>query len=308
MPLPNGYSVRAATREDAGPITDMFIEQEVVLNGEPESTAEDLYDDWATPGFDIDRDTWVILADGELVAYAGIVKNIPPDIYASYGAVHPAHSGKGLGTYLFEAVELRAVEMGGGRARVRQWVDAKDRAATEILTGRGYSFVRRFWRMDISLDEEVPVVPDPEGVTIRPFAAGRDERVAHAVLEQAFTEHWGYTPKTYEEAAPARWEAEWFRPDLSLVVEATGEMVGVCINGPRFEDGYVEDVGVLPSFRGRGIATALLRRSFLLFKETGMKRACLNVDSDNVTGAMRLYEGVGMAPGTSYDVYEVLLS
>lgn len=296
--------MRPATRADAAAITEMFIEQETLMNGDPESTVEDLYDDWSTPGLDMERDTWVIFRGAELAGYVVIVKSIPPDIYVAYGGVRPSHHGNGLGTFLFESVERRAAEIAGGAASVRQWIDAKDEAAIAIVKGRGYSFVRRFWRMDAPLYAEPAEGSDPEGITIRTFAQGQDERTAHVVLEKAFAEHWGYTPRSYEESATARWEAEWFRPDLSLVAEAGGEMVAVCINGPRFDDGYVEDIGVLPEWRGRGIAEALLRRSFSIFRELGFKRASLNVDSDNSTGAMRLYERVGMEPGTCYDVYE----
>lgn len=304
MSLPDGYSVRPASRSDAEVITEMFIEQEVLINGEPESTPEDLFDDWATPGFVIERDTWTVFSGDELVGYCGIVKNIPPDIYAAYGAVRPSHWDRGIGNYLFDVVERRAVEIADGPASVRQWVDAKDERAIELLIRRGYEFVRRFWRMDISLEQELPSPGEPEGISIRGFVKGSDERTAHDVLEAAFAEHWGFSPRTYEQAAESRWEAGWFHPEMSLVAEADGSMVAVCINGPRLSDGYVEDLGVLPDWRGRGVAETLLRRSFSIFKEQGKRRACLNVDSDNSTGAMRLYERVGMRPATSYDVYQ----
>lgn len=303
MTLPDGYSVRAAKRADAESITAMFVAQEMMLNGQPESTVEDLYDDWSTPGLDLDHDTWVLLRGKDIVGYSGIVKKIPPDIYAAYGAVHPSHWGRGLGSFLFEQVERRSLEKAGGSVSVRQWVDAKDEAALTLLRKRGYEFVRRFWRMDVSLDAVAE--PDPiDGVTIRTFEKGRDERRAHAVLEEAFAEHWGFTPRTFEEAAVGRWDAEWFRADMSLVAEADGDMVAACINSPRLHDGYVEDIGVLREWRGRGIAEVLLRKTFWIFKEHGLKSGSLNVDSDNSTGAMRLYERVGMVPGTSYDVYQ----
>jgi len=304
MALPDGYTVRAAARDDAAAITEMFVEHEMLMSGQVESTVEDLYDHWTTPGVDVARDTWVVHHGDEIAAYAGIVKKIPPDTYAAYGGVRPSHHGRGLGTYLFKTVESRAVEKEGGPAAVGQWVDAKDKPAQAILQRRGYGFVRRFWRMDISLDETVPDTRDIEEVGIRPLMKGSDERVAHDVLEGAFAEHWGFTPRTYEEAAVSRWEAEWFDPKMSLVAEAGGRMVAVCINSVRNQDGYVEDIGVLREWRGRGIAEALLLRSFSIFKDAGLKTASLSVDSDNSTGAMRLYERVGMHTGTSYDVYE----
>ena len=304
MSLPRDYSVRPATRDDADAITKMFVESEILHNDEPESTVEDLYDDWSSPGFDIVRDTWVVFDGPELVGYAGIVKSTAPDIYSAYGGVKPSHWGRGIGTYLAGAVEHRAIEKAGGPAVVRQWVDAADETAVALFEGRGYTFVRRFWRMDVPLDNEPEAPAEIPGVSIRPFEKGRDERTAHEVLENAFAAHWGFTPKSFEQAAQARWDAEWFRADLSLVAEVDGRMVGVSINGQRLEDGYVEDLGVLPESRGRGIAEALLRTSFRMFHEVGMRRASLNVDSDNSTGAMRLYERVGMQTGTRVDIYE----
>ena len=282
----------------------MFVEQEILLSGQPESSAEDLYDDWSGPGFDMEHDTWVVLSGNEVAGYAGIVKTVPPATFAAYGGVRPSHMSRGIGTFLFEIVEARVVEKGGGSGVVRQWIDANDSSAIALLERKGYEFVRRFWRMDLSLEDDPPAPEPIEGVTIRPFQKGIDERLAHEINERAFASHWGFTPRTYEQAAVSRWDAEWFRADISLVAEADGSMVALCINGVRFDDGYVEDLGVLEEYRGRGIGEALLRKSFQIFKGLGLERASLNVDSDNVTGAMRLYERVGMKTGTCYDIYE----
>ena len=303
QPLP-GYSVRPATREDAEAITAMFVEHEKLLHETPESTVEDLYDDWSGSDVDITKDTVTVWDGDTLVGYAGLAKVTPPDIYSAYGGVKPSHWDRGIGTFVVEAMERRVVEKAAPGAALRQWVDADDQAAIVLLEGRSYRFVRRFWRMDVSLEGDLPGPREIEGAVLRPFAKGADERTAHDVLEASFEQHWGYSPKTFDQTKETRWEAEWFRPDLSLVAEAGGEMVGVCINGQRFGEGYVEDLGVVPAWRGRGIAEALLRHSFHLFRDLGMKQASLNVDSDNATGAMRLYERVGMTNGYSYDVYE----
>lgn len=307
MHVIDGYRVRPATRDDAEAITEMFVEQERMLHDVAESTVEDLYDDWSGPDVDIEKDT-VTVWDGEvLVGYAGLARVTAPDIYSAYGGVKPTHWERGLGTFLVEAMERRALER-QSEASIRQWVDAADAPAIALLEGRGYRFVRRFWRMDVSLEGELAPPEEIEGVVMRPFVRGHDERPAHDVIEKSFTEHWGYSPKTYDDVKETRWEAEWFRADLSLIAEADDGIVGVCINGQRFGEGYVEDLGVLPGWRGKGIAEALLRRSFQVFRDLGMKQASLNVDSDNATGAMRLYERVGMKTGYSYDVYERKLS
>jgi ribosomal protein S18 acetylase RimI-like enzyme len=47
----------------------------------------------------------------------------------------------------------------------------------------------------------------------------------------------------------------------------------------------------------------LLRASFAEFGRRGIPRVRLNVDSDNLTGAVSLYERAGMRVVTSYDLW-----
>lgn len=47
----------------------------------------------------------------------------------------------------------------------------------------------------------------------------------------------------------------------------------------------------------------MLRESFAEFERRGLPRVRLNVDSDNLTGAVSLYERVGMRVVTSYDLW-----
>ena len=47
----------------------------------------------------------------------------------------------------------------------------------------------------------------------------------------------------------------------------------------------------------------MLRESLAEFERRGLPRVRLNVDSDNLTGAVRLYQGVGMRVVTSYDLW-----
>ncbi len=58
-------------------------------------------------------------------------------------------------------------------------------------------------------------------------------------------------------------------------------------------DAHFGQIGTLPEHRGRGLASAAIAASLRVAADSGCDRASLQVDSDNVTGALRLYEGLG---------------
>ena len=139
--------------------------------------------------------------------------------------------------------------------------------------------------------------PLPEGVTIRPFVVDVDGPAAFAVMNAAFTTHFGYCEETFEE-----WLDPAARPTRrgirrsELVAELDGEIVGAQQQRRDRGDGYVFELGVLPEMQGRGIGRALLRHSFAMFAARGITKARLGVDTQNVTGAVELYRSVGMEP------------
>ena len=56
--------------------------------------------------------------------------------------------------------------------------------------------------------------------------------------------------------------------------------------------GAIQNVGVLPSYRGRGLGRLLVARSLLGFRERGLRRAYLEVTAENAM-AVRLYRSIG---------------
>ena len=67
--------------------------------------------------------------------------------------------------------------------------------------------------------------------------------------------------------------------------------------------GYTEDVCVRRPWRRRGLARALLARSLQVLRERGMTEAALGVDTENPSGALRLYESLGYRPVQRWTVY-----
>jgi ribosomal protein S18 acetylase RimI-like enzyme len=178
-----------------------------------------------------------------------------------------------------------------------------------LLTARGYREVRRFWEMTIELGHEPPPAPVvPDGLRIEPFST---ELAAafHAALEEAFAEHWEYQPQPFG----AWWDRQVARPDhdpsLWFLVRDGDEIAAATRNDPeRSGGGWIGALGVRPAWRGRGLAKALLRHSFREFHRRGKRRVGLGVDSENSTGATKLYESVGMVVDTEQVVWEKLLA
>jgi ribosomal protein S18 acetylase RimI-like enzyme len=80
--------------------------------------------------------------------------------------------------------------------------------------------------------------------------------------------------------------------DLFLVAEVDGAVVGTVMGGYDGHRGWVYAVAVLPEYRRRGIATALIRRLEADLAERGCVKINLQVRSSN-PGVVSFYEGLG---------------
>jgi mycothiol synthase len=200
----------------------------------------------------------------------------------------------------------RAEERVGTGGVVQVSVDAEDVLLLELLEREGFGVVRSSFQMQRSLDGTLDRLAWPAGIDVRePRAA--DLAALHAAHVEAFADHWGYEPESYEAWAAYNLGDD---QDLSLwrVAWDGGEVAGVAINRPRRgEDDALGWVGVLAvrrPWRRLGLGTALLRQAFLTFAERGKERVGLGVDAENTTGAVALYERAGMHVVRRSDTWE----
>jgi mycothiol synthase len=187
---------------------------------------------------------------------------------------------------------------------------AKDADAAPVLESAGFVPIRHFlqMRIDLSLDE-LPQAAWPDGLELRCFFSGRDETELFAAFREAFAEHSDDAEVT---------EAEWwtenryapnasFDPTLWFIASDGATIAGFSICREREEDaenvGWVSLLGVRPHWRGRGLGEALLAHSLAVLRARGLGRAALNVDIDNTTGALRLYEKAGMNPVPAFTIW-----
>jgi ribosomal protein S18 acetylase RimI-like enzyme len=276
-------NVRPATREDFPALAELFATSEEAVTGRPSIVVAGDVDGWlhTTP---LETNTWLFEEGGTLLA-GGFAQLFDERANAA-GTVHPSAWGRGLGAQLLDLIEARMVEEGGGR--IHCWTVAGDTAADELFSARGYREVRRFWDMEIQLEDDPP---EPD-VAVEPM--GDDARGFHAALEEAFADHWEHRPESFEDWWGRQRERSNYDPSLWFVVRDGDEVAAAARNEARETGGYVGALGVRRAWRGRGYGRALLLHTFREFRRRGLSHVALGVDAANPTGATRLYESVGM--------------
>ncbi|MGH2806940.1 MAG: GNAT family N-acetyltransferase [Actinomycetota bacterium] len=306
MDAPSGYEIRAPRRDETARIADVLIAMDVKAYGSPDTDENDIIDDWAYEGFDIDTDAWVVARGDEIVGYAGVFKKIPGHVLEAYGGVHPDHEGRGIGRRLLERLQARAAayldEANSDEVTLQSYALGTDERAKDLHRALGFRIVRIDWSMSIDLTTALEAFPLPDGITVRRFQEG-DEHDVHEVMEAAFVDHWQFSPTPYEIWHERAVATDTFDPELWLLAFDGERLVGAALNAERAGRGFVNDLGVLREARKRGLAAHLLYRSFELFKARGHQEVALFVDSENPTGATRLYERVGMRVARRYELY-----
>lgn len=302
--LPGDFTARAATDADLDVIVRLVDEADRALGLDPDPIREFLTWIWHIPSTDLGRDTCLVLDGSEVACFAQGMwsreEGGPLDLLVR---VHPNHVARGIGSWALAWGEALADERGSEGIRA-QTAD-RDVAGRALLVSRGYVQVRSSWTMGRGLASAEDAGAAPAGVIIRAFETGRDERALHEVNEASFADHWGFRSIPYETFAAEMYGAEDWDPSLAHLAEVDGEVVGHSVALSFAGEGYVAVLGVVPARRGRGIAKALLRRSFAELAKRGHREVRLGVDAQNPTGAVALYESVGMTPYRAYDTFDL---
>jgi len=260
--------------------------------------------------FDPRRDTMLAEVGGRVIACGQVGWHRETGgawIYRLYVSMVAEWRTAGIWEAMLEYCEHRLRQIGAGHQAdgprfLSTYADDLQREWIALLRGRGYEPVRYFYEMVRDRLEDLPPTPLPPGLEIRPVRPEHYRAIWEA-NQEAFRDHWGYSePK---EGGFQRWLAHPnFAPDLWQVAWDGDEVAGVAINiidehenaAYNRRRGYVDDLSVRRPWRGRGLGRALLVLSLARLRDRGMTEVVLDVDTENPTGALRLYESVGFQP------------
>jgi len=263
---------------------------------------------FALLGENIDTNSLAALTTDSMVIALALVFILPADdehVAMIDGSVHVDYRGRGLGSFILDWMEKRVRQsfegIEDGKSQLIRMSCAEHQADRIALFEQHHFIpVRYAYKMQRELQQPVPdkeLIPE---LRFEPWSEEQNIPMMHS-FNEAFQGHWGLPTITKEIWQQLFTGVLQFRSDLTYLVMNGDKIVAFCLNWvdegkneqTGVKEGWVEALGVLPAWRGRGIASALLSKSLYAFSDIGLERAALDVDAQNPTGALRLYEKVG---------------
>jgi mycothiol synthase len=209
--------------------------------------------------------------------------------------VHPAHRRRGHGRALVTDAQ-RGLPTRDGTLRV--WAHGGLAPARGLAGALGYRVGRELWTMDRPLTQPLPELPLPDGVRLRAFRPGPDDRAWLALNALAFAHH-PEQGRWQDRDLQERISSPWFDPGGFLIAERDGRMVGYHWTKVHHDQndqdppvGEVYVVGVDPGEQGRGLGRALTVAGLRHLAGRGLGTAMLYVDESNAA-ARKVYQSLG---------------
>ncbi len=310
LALPEGFTARPMHLDDIAVLADLITAAEAVDDTGVHESPEDLAGWWVNELVDLDLDTRVVLTgEGRVVGFATTLA--PPTFRDAYGVhlegcVHPDWRGRGIGRTLLawqleRGAQLHAERHPEAPARLTATVYTTMSSFEALLRRAGLEQVRWFFHMERTLTD-LPPLREVDGVDLVPFTWDRDDDVRRA-HNAAFTEHYGSSERDV-----ASWQVMFtgqrsFRPDLSVLAVVGGAVVGYALSyvseataeATGVRESYFGQIGVVPAARGRGLSKAVIIEALHAAAAADCQTAGLEVDSENVSGALGLYESLGFS-------------
>jgi mycothiol synthase len=242
----------------------------------------------------------LLARDGdELVGFAHLDLTDPVAGGAGELVVHPEHRRAGLGSRIVQELLDRAGRSEVAAGRLRLWAHGEHPGAVALATTLGFTQARVLWQMRRSLLAPLAEPHLPEGVHLRPFVVGADEREFLRVNNAAFDWHpeqggWDLDQVKLREAEP------WFDPNgFLLAVDADDRLLGFHWTKVHGDGGHSHEpigevyvLGVDPSARGMHLGAALTLAGLRHLRDRGLRQVMLYVEADN-DAAVRVYRDLG---------------
>ena len=300
-----GLIARVATEEDVSKILDIVNSEVVALNPGDTTISEieglAFVRGWFDPSI-----TRLTKMDSEDDWQGFIALNPDSSRKRFYLDIYTRPGALTLSPSLDLALELARAYA----PEYRLWLgtQSNDFAFKNLLESREFTILRRYWTMEMKLPVNVESAINSIGV-IRQLDLNNEEdlRTYHQVHQDSFSQHFGFLPREF-----AEWRELVCRDKDEIntqawLISVKGDPAGfVDFSDEQLHEGsgYVSGLGVCQAFQGKGLGEALLRHAIKVNYELGRSKLRLGVDAGNESGALRLYEKVGMKSISEWHQYE----
>jgi mycothiol synthase len=262
---------------------------------------------------DPEPDTRLVFSpDGELIA-AGVVATPPPGGFRidAHGGVAPQWRGRGVGREVLGWQIERSREIHRAAGSPDGWVFeasalVADDAAVRLFERFGAKASRYYFEMVAAAKDDPRPLPD--GLRVQTYEP-QFERALFEAHTEAFSDHWGYQMRTFDQWTGFTVRSESFLADLSRLVFDGDELAAYVLS---YDDAdpdrvYIGQVGTRRAWRRRGLAGALLSDVLTGSAAIGKGHVYLEVDADSPTGAVGVYESAGFTTATRSVEYRLNL-
>lgn len=307
---PSGISWRRITVDDVDTLVELSAAIAAADHPAWTETREELHDELTHSWVDLERDSVLAEAEGQAVAFGLQIATPNPETIVrsiAVGGVRPSHRGRGIGRTLLDWHRGRGrQQLAASDLHLPGWiilyVEERNDTGMRLARRAGLPLVRWFTKMERDLSAPIPDLPAPDGLEFRAPTADDVARI-RAARDDAFRDHWGSQPSSDEGWASAMGQPT-VRLDLGMLALDGDEVAGFVLTDVYPDDfesqgyrgGYLPLVGVRRAWRRRGVAPALLAAVFRAHRAEGFERVALDVDSENPSGALGLYTGMGFEP------------
>jgi ribosomal protein S18 acetylase RimI-like enzyme len=196
-----------------------------------------------------------------------------------------------------------ALSRASGAVAAMTWVR---RGHGEPLREAGLELARPWWRMDRSLEMELP---EPRAVAGYELLDGNTVRPTSwaDMHNRSFADHWRFSSRSEDEVLGGS------APELCLLAVSTdGEAAAFTMcevetlvpDSRRQPVGIVKTVGTISRHRRHGLATWLVAEGSVRLRHAGARTASLYVDGWNHTHAYDVYRKLGFEVAFEAEVWE----
>ena len=219
-----------------------------------------------------------------------------------------------LAIFHFNEMRIRSIAQNQpwpGKTSFGAWALDEPNDWREMVLVEGYVPVMRFYEMIRQNLDNIPDNPLPEGLELRPARPEHYLEVwnarKEAMREKPFFVESGYDREHYElwlnwsTFMPDLWQVAWDGDSVAGMAENHIPVENQAFNRKR---GHTQVLFVLPRWRRRGLAKALLAKSLLMMRERGLEEATLDVETQSTSSEVQLYESMGYRAARKYTHYK----